>query len=53
MRLIILRLPQALRQPQLCQATVRLEHKKTCVVEIPIQYLCQVNMLNGKNGETR
>ena len=32
-RLVILRLPQArlLHQPQLCQATVRLEHGKTCV----------------------
>ena len=52
---IILHLPQArlLHQPQLCQATVRLDQKKIRVGLIPIQYLCQVNMLNGKNAETR
>ena len=52
--LIILHLPQArlLHQPQLCQATVRLEHWKTWVGYIPIQHLCQVHMLNGKNGAT-
>ena len=33
--------------------TVKLEQGKTCVGQIPIQYLCQVNMLKGKNGETR
>ena len=46
-RLIILHLPQArpLHQPQLCQATERLEHGKTCVGWIPIQHLCQVHML--------
>ena len=54
-RLIIRHLPQArlLHQPQLYHATVRLEHGKTCVGQIPIQCLCQVNMWNGKNGETR
>ena len=54
-RLIILHLPQGRlpHQPWLCQATVRLEHGKTCVWWSPVQYLCQVNMLKGKNGETR
>ena len=53
--LIILHLPQArlLHQPQLCQATVRLEHEKTWAGQISIQYLCQVNMFSGKNGATR
>ena len=54
-RLIILHLPQArlLHQPQLCQATVRLEHGKIWVGSIPIQHQCPVNMLKSKNGETR
>ena len=52
-KLIILRLLQARlpHQPWLCQATLGLEHGKTCVGWIPIQYLCQVNMLKGKNGK--
>ena len=29
------------------------EHGKTCAGWIPIQHLCQVHMLNGKNGATR
>ena len=54
-RLIILRLPQVHLPHQLwlCQVTVRIEQRQTCVRQIPIQHLCQVHMLNGKYGATR
>ena len=53
-RLIILRLLQVPlpHQLRLYQVTVRIEQRQTCVGQIPIQHLCQVHMLNGKNGAT-
>ena len=33
--------------------SVSSEHVERRVEKIPIQYLCQVSMLNAKNGETR
>ena len=49
-RLIIPHLHQArlLHQPQLRKATVRLEQRDTYVGQIPVQYLCQMNMLNAE-----
>ena len=32
--------------------SVTRQARETCVVWIPIPYLCQVNMVKGKNGET-
>ena len=53
-RSIALHLLQArLLHRQQHQVTVRLEKERIKVKLIPFQCLCQVNMLNGKNGETR
>ena len=54
-KLIIPRVPQVHppHQLRLCPVTVRIEQRQTCVGQIPIQHLCQVHMLNGKNGATR